>query len=60
MTRKRGPDVRIEPVATLAMVLQRPQIMDVNSSPASGEADVSRHPAGSNWLPVPFPNQIPK
>ncbi len=56
----RGPDVRIEPGATLAMVLQRPLIMDVNFTAATGEAGVSPHPAGSNRLPVPSPNQIPK
>jgi type IV secretion system protein VirB10 len=56
----RGPDVRIEPGATLAMVLQRPLIMDVNSGAVPGEAGVSPHPAGSNRLPVPSTNQIPK
>lgn len=56
----RGPDVRIEPGATLAMVLQRPLIMDVNSGAAPSEAGVSPRPAGSNRLPVPSPNQIPK
>src|SRR5579859_3713379 len=56
----RGPDVRIEPGATLAMVLQRPLIMDVNPGSSPSEVGVSPHPAGSNRLPVPAPNQIPK